>query len=345
MEPLPVCPPSKHVDNDAAQVLVVMYHYVRDEDSLPRPGSPGPFGGIKGLTTAEFNRQLDELCAALEPIDWPHFVAWTTGRADLPRRAFLLTFDDGLVDHAETVASALEARGLRGVFFVPGAVLTGHRMLCAHATHLLLAALGDEGLTEALLAYLQRHDPAGEWPAQFRRLETQGGGAPASVYDYESPSRATLKYFLTLELPIPLRTAAVDWLFEQHIGSVARWARHWYLGWDDLVRMRAAGHTIGGHGFLHEPYSRLSPAEIRQDVMRSSVVLRDGLGADLRPFSYPYGSTSGPVYDACREAGFVQAFTTQRRWVTPGLDPMQLPRFDTIHVAQSLRRQLAWSAA
>ena len=317
--------------------MVVMYHYVRDEDSLPRPGAPGPFEGVRGLTTGEFAGQLDRLGAAMEPIDWPRLYAWMVGRADLPDRSFLLTFDDGLIDHVESVLPALDARGLRGVFFIPGSVLTGHRMLSAHAIHLLLSALGDEGLSQELFKQLHAADSATNWAAQFQSVADATDSNAAKVYDYESPARARLKYFLNMELPIELRAAAIDALFERHIGSSARWARHWYLGWNDLVRMQSAGHTIGGHGFLHEPYGRLSPSEIRKDVTRASMVLRQGLGADLRPFSYPYGSTSGPVYDACREAGFVHAFTTQRHWLTRGFDSMQLPRFDAIHVSAALR--------
>lgn len=330
--------------------MVVMYHYVRDGESLPRPGgiaplnfaspgSPGPFAGIAGLSTAEFGSQLDRLCAAMEPIEWPRLYAWMNGRGDLPERSFLLTFDDGLSDHAEAALLALEARGLRGVFFVPGAVLTGHRMLSAHAIHLLLSALGDDVFTSEVLDGLAFQDASVDWKRQWMEQCAATEHGASTVYGYESPARARLKYFLTMELPIELRTAVVDSLFGKHIGSSARWARHWYLGWDDLVRMHSAGHTIGGHGFSHEPYGRLTPAEIRRDVIRSSLVLRRGLGADIRPFSYPYGSTSGPVYDACREAGFAQAFTTQRQWLTRRSGAMQLPRFDTIHVAAALRQE------
>lgn len=331
------------LEDSASTVLVVMYHYVRDQESLPRPGSPGPFDGIRGLGTREFTAQIDRLSAEMEATDWPAVFAWLSGRGELPARSFLLTFDDGLIDHAETVAPLLEARGLRGVFFVPGSVLAAHRMLSAHALHLLLSTLGDEDLIRDLLDCLRRCDAQTDWAAQFHAGRHEE--SVSRIYDYESPQRARLKYFVNMELPIPLRVAAIESLFERHIGSSPRWARHWYLGWDDLVRMQAAGHTIGGHGFSHEPYGRLNPGEIRQDVARASIVLRDGLGPDLRPFSYPFGSMSGPVFDACRDAGFVHAFTTQRQWLCRKAHPMQLPRIDTIHVETALGRAPVRSGA
>lgn len=40
-----------------------------------------------------------------------------------PTRRFILTFDDATADHAKVAAPLLEARGLRGVFFIPTAKL------------------------------------------------------------------------------------------------------------------------------------------------------------------------------------------------------------------------------
>ena len=115
--------------------LVVMYHYVHDTEPMTAEG-------VKGLTSREFRLQLDRLCSAAEPIDWPALFAWSRGHGTLPQRCFLLTFDDGLADHARVVLPILQERGLRGTFFVPGAVLDSERLLPAHAIHLLLSTLG-----------------------------------------------------------------------------------------------------------------------------------------------------------------------------------------------------------
>ncbi|MEK6797528.1 MAG: polysaccharide deacetylase family protein [Planctomycetota bacterium] len=319
------------------RVLVVMYHYVRDVDALPRPGAPGPYEGIKGLTTSQFSAQLDQLCSTLEPIDWPTFFAGMNGAADLPERSFLLTFDDGLADHAETVLPILEGRGLRGVFFVSGAVLTEHRMLPAHAIHLLLSALGDEPLERELCNHLSARTDYAELTAPLKD-DAIAPRSASTMYHYEAPRRARLKYWLTMQLPIDVRNEAVDALFERHIGAGSRWARHWYLGWADLVRMQSSGHTIGGHGFSHEPLARLSDDDVRRDVTHVARVLREGLGADYRPFSYPYGSHPEAAADACRDRGFAHAFTTEPRWIEPSTDKLLLPRVDAVNVEMFLRR-------
>lgn len=337
-------PPSEPLNAREPRCLVVMYHYVHDGDPLDETGGSEGRQGVRGLTLTDFRAQLDRLCGILEPTDWPSLYAWRHGRGAIPHRSFLLTFDDGLADHARTVLPILKDRGLRGVFFVPGAILTTHRMLSAHAIHLLLSRLSESELIAGLRHYLVQQAAEGEWLAKLDAVmgepDERSDPAAQAMYDYESPIRARLKHWLTMTLPIELRVSAVHTLFERHVGSSARWARHWYLSWDDLVKLQSCGHTIGGHGFAHEAYSRLTAAQCRQDVLRVSTVLSQGLGTDLRPFSFPYGSLGGGLESNLRDAGFAHAFSTESRWLCTGDDLYGLPRVDTIHLETALNEEM-----
>lgn len=321
--------------NGGPRCLVVMYHYIHDRDPLARPGSAGPYGGVHSLGVDAFRTQLNLLCTQLEPIDWPRYYAWTCGRGSIPDRACLLTFDDGLIDHAETVLPILEDRGLRGLFFVPTSILTSQHMLPAHQIHLLLSILDAPAFEEEVRRSLVRRKQQ-EWCD--RMDPNPAAAAPAEkMYHYESPNLARLKYFLTMELPLDLRDAVLNELFELHVGSTARWSRHWYLNWDDVARMQSLGHTVGGHGHAHVPFTRLSPDEVRIDIRKAGNILREGLGPEMRPFSFPYGSFCNSAVAACLDAGFAHAFATQSRWADGGCDPHRLPRVDTINVDLALK--------
>lgn len=314
------------VPAEGPRCLVVMYHYVHPADSLL-------LGTLPALTPEDFGSQLDELCAVMEPIDWPRLFAWTQHRAAIPERCFLATFDDGLSDHFHHVVPLLQKRGLRGTFFVPGCVLTGQHLLSAHAIHLLLATLGDEEFASALNQKLAVHTPRENWWVSARDADAR------VLYHYETPVRARLKYLLTIVLPTALRDVVVEEMFAQHIGSSSRWARQWYMQWDQVKELESLGHTVGGHGFAHESYARMSEAEIRQDVARVDAVLREGLGPDLRPFSYPYGGVNYVAQKICEQAGFAHAFTTESLAVTEPLELLALPRVDTIHVATHITKE------
>lgn len=304
--------------------LVVMYHYVHDREAPRRDALPG-------LSGAEFRAQLEQLAREREPVSWPRFLAWQEGRGGMPRRGFLLTFDDGLAEHSATVSPILEELGIKGTFLVPLLPLVEGRMLAAHAVHLLLATMGDAGLSRELDEVLGQLDPTAAGVCQADET------AAARMYHYERPERARLKYLLTMQLPADLRDRAVELLFERHIGSSRRWAQQWYLRWEDVRELSGRGHTVGGHGYRHEPYQRLSAEECLRDACRAADILREALGPDPRPFSYPYGSAGDAAERAVRSAGFVQAFTTISGLVRRDATPFGLPRVDTIAVDTFLK--------
>ena len=110
----------------------VMYHYVRPAaDGLPH---------FPYLSLADFERQLDDFADSYGFVGRGDFLRWVGG-SPAPR-GVLLTFDDGLRDHAEFVLPALQARGLFGLFYVSsGPAMTG-QILDVHKVHLALGRVG-----------------------------------------------------------------------------------------------------------------------------------------------------------------------------------------------------------
>ena len=94
------------------QITIVMYHYVRD---LARSRFPE----IKGLSLERFRRQLDYIQSHFSPIALDDvFEAASDPKKDLPPNSILLTFDDGYSDHFLNVFPFLDARGMKGCFFL-----------------------------------------------------------------------------------------------------------------------------------------------------------------------------------------------------------------------------------
>jgi peptidoglycan/xylan/chitin deacetylase (PgdA/CDA1 family) len=87
----------------ARRLTVLAYHGVRDAD--------------------RFQRQLDHLAGTMRPVSLDQVIEATAGRAELPRRAVLITFDDGERSVLETAAPLLGQRGLPAVAFVVAGLL------------------------------------------------------------------------------------------------------------------------------------------------------------------------------------------------------------------------------
>ena len=312
-----------------SRCLAVMYHYVHDRffgaDAIPHQGK-----GVRGLSVAQFETQLDLLTSQLEPVDWVKLSGGIRGKTSLPARSFLLTFDDGLREHAEIVLPILERRGLKGTFFVPGCVLSRPRMLSAHLVHLLLEALGEKKLVEEV-----KNTLAGT--ATDSELDDAEEAQALKLYHYETPELARLKFLLTMKLPLVTRASVIRRLFEKHIGPQQEWVARWYLTSDHVRELDARGHTIGGHSFGHEPYGRLDAETLERDIGRSAWALQNVLGAGERPFAYPFGSVHTKSAEFLGAAGFVRAFGTAPTWVVPKSPLMNLPRIDTIRVEAELQ--------
>ena len=303
--------------------IAVTFRHVRD-----RAGTP--LAAIRGLGVADFEHRLDLLCERLRPIEWANLRSWLDRRTEIANDRFLLTFDDGLSDHAEVVAPILRRRGIRAVFFVQGEPLESGQMADHHLADILRCTLGDREFGQAVLAWLAERTPHQDWNVRIRPREA------AEIYRGESPMRARFNYLLSHGLPLNVRGRMLNDLFTRHVGDPREWAARWYITRDDLKRLEADGHTIGGHGFWHEFYTRLDATDQTRDLARVFTLLRDHLGPGSRPFSYPHGSCGELTARTCAAAGFVHAFGGGPGWITRGTDVFQLPRVEAMDVERFL---------
>ena len=91
--------------------IVLMYHYVRDTKNTRYPE-------IKALSVTNFVNQLDWLQNHFEIVNYDQFESNLRDRKKTTQPCVLLTFDDGFIDHFQTVFPLLMKMGLSGVFFI-----------------------------------------------------------------------------------------------------------------------------------------------------------------------------------------------------------------------------------
>jgi len=298
--------------------LVVMYHYVRDIDG-------SPFPGIRALPSTAFEQQLDWLQREhrlIGPLDLEGAIE--TGSA-LPANAALLTFDDGFIDHYETVFPILRSRGLTGVFFLThDACGPSPRMLPVHKTHFLLAKLGAEAFSRAVV---DECDTA---------LVSAGAAARRRVFgadQWEYPDERAIKDLLNYELSFDEADRVLDALFARHLGDETAFARALYLN-DAMAReMASHGMVFGYHTRSHRMLSRLTIAEQQQELSGGVSWIRGITGQATVSFCYPWGGLRTYTSDTLRilaDTGYSVAFNTVRRRADLLRDgKYELPRLDT----------------
>jgi peptidoglycan/xylan/chitin deacetylase (PgdA/CDA1 family) len=278
------------------ELTVLMYHYVRDPGDAAEAGS-----GIAGLSTAQFETQIDWLARRYELVGWPEVRGHLLGGRRLPPNAGLLTFDDGVCDHYLNVFPRLKARGLSGLFFAlarpPGAGLA-----LGHQLHWLLAALGPQRLREAVEAALDE--------ALQQRLEASiaayEAGALACARDNptEAFKAALQREFCAKAEPILRR------LLAEHIGPERELAARFYLSAEQAAEMRAGGMHLGGHSQTH-PWLDFVDDEVLRREAEASAGWLEQLAPGPHAFAYPFGGFDTRTPRALAAAGFCAAFTTR----------------------------------
>jgi peptidoglycan/xylan/chitin deacetylase (PgdA/CDA1 family) len=283
-------------------LVTVMWHYVR------APGDR-PTVGATSVTPAIFDRQLETIGRHRTVVGWGDVAAALAGDRSLPARPALLTFDDGLVDHARTVTPRLVARGWPAVFFVL-ARRAGDPLTVGHAIHILLADLGEEGLRAAVEERLALADVA-------RFISARERERAAGVDAIDVLKRPLQRDLADVVGPL------LSGLIEERHGSDGAVADALHLSGADIAAMRRGGMTIAGHGRRHLWLDHEPRERIVAEVAESASFLAN----DPRPwaFAYPYGASSPVATAALAEHGFSAAFHASPR--TPS-GPFDLARID-----------------
>jgi peptidoglycan/xylan/chitin deacetylase (PgdA/CDA1 family) len=303
------------------RVTIVMYHYVRDlaASAFPR---------IKGLTVEGFRHQLDYIARFYQVIRMEDLMAAARGAGDLPPNALLLTFDDGFIDHYETVTPMLEDRGWQGSFFPCTLPLAEARVLDVHKIHFVLASVEDPTV---LLSQLDE---------MLGDEGSQNGGRPevTEIHRYDQASVTTFKRLLQRELPLALRTRLVDRFFRRYVTEdEAAFARELYASTDQLREMHTRGMYIGCHGHTHVWFDHLNSEELENELSHSLTFLREaGLGAEPWVVCYPYGAYERRLADTMRRHGCSVGLLAEPELADLATDdPLELPRLDTNDLPQA----------
>jgi peptidoglycan/xylan/chitin deacetylase (PgdA/CDA1 family) len=108
------------------------------------------------------------------------------------------------------------------------------------------------------------------------------------------------------------------------------------MTWEQLAEIKASGLAdIQSHTFWHPNFKidkkRLAPAAyekfVQDQLVKSKTVLEQKFGGTVDLLAWPFGIHDAELEQAAQKAGYVAAFTIDRRPVTRSETMMALPRF------------------
>jgi peptidoglycan/xylan/chitin deacetylase (PgdA/CDA1 family) len=220
----------------------------------------------------EFRDQIRYLARRYATVSLDDVVAALEGQATLPRRALLVTFDDGFRSVLTDAAPVLRQAGVRAVAFViSGALERRHMPWFVPFNRTLRAARAAfitwDGRTWSLREAADRHAFAECFKARL----------------YELPPAEHAGLVRSVAAALGLSAESVSEHFDWDYPDDMR-----FLSPAELREWTALGMAVGAHSDTHAGLGRGSTAEVEAEVAGSGRCLRS-LGFRPDCFSYPDG--------------------------------------------------------
>jgi peptidoglycan/xylan/chitin deacetylase (PgdA/CDA1 family) len=238
---------------------------------------------LVSATPAGFRRQMAHVNKHYRVVTLAQVLEAVRGRARLPRRALLITFDDAYPDFQTHAWPVLQALGLAATLFVPTAFPGGDappfwwdRVAAAFRdteNRFIDLASGPSELT----------DPASR-RAACRRLQEI-----VKRMDHEAGMQVVDEVCRELGQPPGFVSPVLDW--------------------GQLELLAKQGVTICAHTHTHPLLTQIPIEEAKAEVLRSFAELRERLGETLPVLAYPAGGHDGSVVQMLHDVGVELALT------------------------------------
>jgi peptidoglycan/xylan/chitin deacetylase (PgdA/CDA1 family) len=305
-------------------LTILTYHRV--DDALARPDL---MPSLISATPADFEAQVALVARDFDPVSLDDVLAALDGGQALPRRAVLVTFDDGYRDFATNAWPVLRRASVPATLFVATAFTDdpGSRFWWDRLWAAVVAA--DPGTIETPLGPL----PVGRDDARatVSRLRTWLKDLDHDAVLFEVDRLAEM---------LDGRTRGDD---QPILPSV--------LDWDELRQLATDGVTLAPHTRHHPLLDRVALDRAVDEITGSLADLEREIGSISRVpsvLAYPSGAAGASAVEAARRAGMRVAMTTERGGNDlRRTDPL---RFRRINVGGRssvplIRAQLAWAGS
>lgn len=301
------------------ELYISMYHYTRDLQHSRYPQ-------IKGLDKPLFREQIEFMKSNFNIVTMEQVIEAVQGKAKLPEKALLLTFDDGYIDNYTFALPVLEEFKVQGSFFIPGKTFSTHQLLDVNKVHYILASANIYELVEDVKKEMD----------YYRGREFDYASTDELFHEYAKENRFDVKETIFVKrmlqtvLPESLRNTISSNLFKKYVGvTEEQLAYELYMTEEQIRTMKRHGMFIGIHGYDHYWLGNLSEEQMKQDVSMSLDTLDEFIDRKQWVMCYPYGNYNQNVLDYIKSQGACVGLTTEVRVADVKKDNgLILPRFD-----------------
>jgi len=205
---------------------IITYHYVR-------PIKDSKYPKIKGLELEGFKRQINYFKKNFKIITQNEIIDHIYENKEIQTNSLLLTFDDGLKDHAQYIFPVLKQQNLTGVFFPPVKPIENKIVLDAHKIHFILETCTNiPNLINEISTFIDKKNDLNIESSKnyYSKL--------ATTDRFDSHDVVFIKKILQRELSRELRNDLTSQLFRKFVSNDEKsFSENLYLSVDEIKEM------------------------------------------------------------------------------------------------------------
>jgi peptidoglycan/xylan/chitin deacetylase (PgdA/CDA1 family) len=277
-----------------ASTTVLMYHRVLEDEDC----ADYPFPSLV-MPRSLFEAQVDYLSERTRVVPVADALAQTSDAPSDSKPVVCLTFDDGYVDNFEVAAPILEARGLRGTFFITAGAVQAREHLWYDRAASIWELLGRETI---------------------RNLAGNGGSTDAKGFETRQSWIEWLKVVSSDQRENVIATLETQ--VDQNPLPCS------LMTSDQVRRLAETGHEIGSHTLWHPILTTMAADERKNEIEGARKLLQEWTNREVEGFCYPNGNFDAEVVRQLREVGHSYACTTQPGRNHEGTSQFELRRID-----------------
>ncbi len=269
----------------ADQALIVLaYHRVLEHWDEHHPGDIE----LISASLEDFRWQIGFLKRHFNPISLSHLIDTIAGRATLPRRPVLITFDDGFADNAELCAPVLADQRVPATFFVTTEMVGSDQMFWFDWVAKAMVTSSQTNFTFGGVQHAleqtssQRRQQAGTLLEELKALSNEERHTALSeLAECLDVSRAT-------QAPLDRAMSA------------------------EQIRRLPDIITVASHSHTHPVLTQMPNHQIREELRLSKSLISQYTGRECAALAYPDGGADAVTREIARAAtaiGYQAGFT------------------------------------
>jgi peptidoglycan/xylan/chitin deacetylase (PgdA/CDA1 family) len=242
------------------RIIILQYHSVR-------PEAETHYDVIgQGIIhpSKVFESQMQMVAGSCSPVMIDDVVDYINGLKDIPKRAVVITFDDGFKDNYDIAMPILERYGLRAVFYLTVEYMDGNKApwFCRLKHAFQTTTLRD-------------------WRNPMTQQEW-------NLRDSQQRKEARWSSIVNCAQLAGIRQHESVCAIEQSLEvSPLSGSGRLMMDWKEVQLLHRRGHIIGSHTLTHPSLGSVSANDMYSELEGSKHILERHLGAPVCHFSYP----------------------------------------------------------